>query len=201
MKTVYNTSQKKGAPEPLSCHWVDGPPRGVARNLRRSRNASRSRSTCTLRGYTGDAPQPREHSLGRVVRPCSSSLAVVPANYSDAHIGLSWLYPCFSVFTLVGRGWEGGGDDLGWLWRRYSRLSRPLWPPMSFRCSGGGLVRPLLWPLATSCIGKSSKSPWRWNLWLTWCIVYKGWLTRDEILRLVDFEKIIRDGNFFFKWG
>ena len=33
----------------------------------------------------------------------------------------------------------------------------------------------------------------------TRCIVYKGWLTRDEILRLVDFEKIIRDGNFFFK--
>ena len=25
-------------------------------------------------------------------------------------------------------------------------------------------------------------------------IVYKGWLTRDEIWRLVDLEKIIRDG-------
>ena len=30
-------------------------------------------------------------------------------------------------------------------------------------------------------------------------IVYKGWLTRDEIWRLVDFEKIIRDGDYFFK--
>lgn len=30
-------------------------------------------------------------------------------------------------------------------------------------------------------------------------IVYKGWLTRDEIWRLVDFEKILRDGDYFFK--
>ena len=30
-------------------------------------------------------------------------------------------------------------------------------------------------------------------------IVYKGWLTRDEIWRLVDFEKILRDGDYFYK--
>ena len=30
-------------------------------------------------------------------------------------------------------------------------------------------------------------------------IVYKGWLTRDEIWRLVDFGKILRDGDYFFK--
>ena len=26
-------------------------------------------------------------------------------------------------------------------------------------------------------------------------IVYKGWLIRDEILRLVEFEEILRDGD------
>ena len=51
-----------------------------------------------------------------------------------------------------------------------------------------------------------------YNLWVlaSWAMVlnehlhyttyvYKGWLTRDEIWRLVDFEKIIRDGDYFFK--
>ena len=30
-------------------------------------------------------------------------------------------------------------------------------------------------------------------------IVYKGWLTGDEIWILVDFEKILRDGDYFYK--
>ena len=33
----------------------------------------------------------------------------------------------------------------------------------------------------------------------TQSIVYKGWLTRDESRRLIDFEKILRGGEYFFK--
>ena len=32
-------------------------------------------------------------------------------------------------------------------------------------------------------------------------VVYKGWLIRDEIWRLVEFEKVLGDGDYLTKWS